>query len=193
MKFLNVLLIFMLIFSWGCSGEEAFRDIYLDGETNYQDPAISELPAESVDAYITDMLQDPQSPETFMNSIPGYFNFCGVIASAGNIELEGNTKIIGGLYSLENIVVSSGVVIVEDIDCINKTRESLHSARDSMDTGGQEEQALSGDSNEILNVFHNNRYPLDMKSIPSRVIIMKYTEIPANEKSLEESSFDKYF
>ncbi len=200
-NFFIALLFCLMVFACGCSEAEVYQEVYVDNNRsglNDPDPSKVKIEDPEINNYIVDMLKNPQSPEVFLNSVPGYFNFCGVIASAGDITIKNYTKIIGGLYARGNINIGSGVVVVEDIDCINKTRDALHSPR-AVAVPTDPASGIPGspsdpqDISEVIDVFHDeNSYPINLKAIPSRVIILRYTEIPSNENSFKESSFDKY-
>ncbi len=166
---------FLLVFMFGCT-DTGYEEIYLKNEPfggTVPGPADPDkvIAEQAVSSYLEMLLSNPQSPDV-SNQTPGYFNFYGILASGGNIEIIGCTRLMGGVYACGSIIMDNGAVIIEDIECLNKTRNRFQGA----------------DETDKMSVFKNSgeySRPVNLLEIETRTRILRYSEIPSDENEFE--------
>lgn len=84
-----------------------------DSTTNLPAGEGEEVSARSEDAQRKFISTDFQSLDTFKRT-PGYLNVRGVLISPGNIEINNLIKVHGGVYTLGELTLGDGAIIVED-------------------------------------------------------------------------------
>ncbi len=180
--YFSVLLILLCSLSAGCN---ALGSLFVDEQEEYErifsennkkkDPVIPTATSDNTSVgefseYLTEIMNNPQSPSVYQE-IPGYFNFRGILAAGGDIDLVGYSRVVGGVYSRGELKMASGSMIVEDVSYIMNVYNAFQFNPDSV-------------SKVSLNIFKNYSYngqsmshPIDMSKIPKRVKVLQYQEI----------------